>query len=342
MDKLFNKAITIADIHFGRSGNSATANKDNLDFLQWAIDEAKTFGADTCIMLGDWHDNRHSLHVSTMLASLDGMDLLNNNFKTIWWLVGNHDLLYRDRRDAASIEFSRYLENVKIIREPTTIEDVTFLPWLLEGEHKTIKTKSRYIFSHLELPNFLMNEKSGEFQEKEDSPDRKMFKASDYVFTGHFHMRQFKENICYTGNAMPFNFSDDGDDDKGIMLLEYGKEPSFKKWPGQPLYRSMKLSEMVSEPDKLLRQNMTVRVSIDLPLRYEEAQEIRDELIKVYSLRKIELINGTIEEQDFVDPDIKFRSVDQIIIEGLSDVDSAELNNQRLIDIYLSLPKYTI
>lgn len=338
MDNLFDKAITIADIHFGRSGNSPIANKDNLDFLAWAIDEAKTFGAKTCIMLGDWHDNRHSLHVSTMLHSLDGMDMLNENFETIWWLVGNHDLLYRDRRDAASIEFSRYLPNVKIIREPTTIEDVTFLPWLLEDEHKTIQTNSRYVFSHLELPNFLMNAKV-ELPESDHSIDRKKFKSADYVFTGHFHMRQFKDNICYTGNAMPFNFSDDNDDDRGIMLLEYGKEPRFKKWPGQPLYRSMKLSEMIANPDKLLKQNMTIRVSIDIPLRYEEAQEIRDTLVSDYSLRRIELINGIVDDvndQDF-SGNIKYKTVDQIVAEGLEDVDSVELSNKRLIEIYLSL-----
>ena len=43
-------------------------------------------------------------------------------------MLRHHDLLYRDRRDAASIEFSRYLPNVKIIREPITIEEDAFYP----------------------------------------------------------------------------------------------------------------------------------------------------------------------------------------------------------------------
>jgi DNA repair exonuclease SbcCD nuclease subunit len=340
--ELFKKLFWCTDQHFGKKGNDPVALKDNMDFFDWAIDEALTWGAETCILGGDLFDNRHQIGVITINAALDTLDKLSKSFKRVYILLGNHDLPYRSQRKMASVEFGRNYPNITIIREPTIIGESILLPWLMEDEYKTVKDlKGRYIFGHAEIPGFYFNSKIL-MEESEIAVQANDFNA-DYTFMGHFHGRQYKttknSNIIYTGNIFPSSFSDDGDDDKGIMLLEYGKEPSFKKWPGQPLYRSMKLSEMVSEPDKLLRQNMTVRVSIDLPLRYEEAQEIRDELIKVYSLRKIELINGTIEEQDFVDPDIKFRSVDQIIIEGLSDVDSAELNNQRLIDIYLSLPK---
>jgi hypothetical protein len=337
MHNLFDKALVIADLHYGRSGNSPVANNDNLEFIRWAIDEARTWGAETCIMLGDWHDNRNSLHVSTILASIEGMDLLNAAFKTIWWLPGNHDLLYRDRRDAASIEFAKYLPNIRLIRDPLIVEDVSFIPWLVQQEHKELNVKTRYAFAHLEMPGFYLNSKV-EMQESEHTPTAKQFRECGDVFTGHFHMRQSKGNICYTGNIMPSNFSDDGDTDRGAMLLEYGKEPFFKAWPGQPTYKSMRLSEMLSEPDRLLSQNMTVRAIIDLPLRYEEASEIRAALITAYGLRKIELINGQIEgEQQFDDAKIQFRSVDQIVIEGLASVESVELSPSRLIEMYTNL-----
>ena len=336
---MFKKIVTLADPHFGRSGNSQIANQDNINFIEWAIDEAKTWGADQCVMLGDWFDNRHTIGSSTLFFALQGLELISKGFDKSWFITGNHDLFFREKRDITSVEFAKHIPNINLINNPISIEDCTFLPWLMPNEHKTINIKnSRYIFSHLELPNFLMNSKV-ELPETEESIDIKDFNTADYVITGHFNMRQWKKNVLYTGSCMPTSFSDDGDESRGIMLLEHSKEPIFKAWPGQPLYRSMKLSEMVAEPDKLLRQNMTVRVSIDLPLRYEEANEIRDELIKVYSLRKIELINGTIEEQDFTDEDVKFRSVDQIIIEGLDSIESEELSKNRLKDIYLSLPK---
>ena len=333
---IFNKVLIFSDAHFGRGGNSIIANKDNIDFIKWAIDEAKTFGAEQCFMLGDWFDNRHTIGNETLSFALKGLELLSEAFKQSWFISGNHDMFYRTKRDVTSIEFAKHIPNIKIINDPFTVEDCTFLPWLMPDEHKTLDIKSRYVFSHLELPNFLMNSKV-ELPETEESVDIKIFDAAEYCFTGHFHWRQVKKNIFYIGNLMPFNYSDEGDSDRGIMLLEYGKEPIFHKWPGQPLYRSVKLSELVAAPDKILKQNMSLRVSIDLPLRYEEADEIREALIKEYSLRKIELINGTIEEQDFVDKNVQFRTIDQIVTEGLGAVDSVELSNKRLIEIYLSL-----
>jgi DNA repair exonuclease SbcCD nuclease subunit len=38
--------------------------------------------------------------------------------------------------------------------------------------------------------------------------------GAEYVFSGHFHFRQAKENIVYTGNIMPFNFADAWDEDR--------------------------------------------------------------------------------------------------------------------------------
>lgn len=335
---LFNKVLIISDCHFGRAGNSPIANKDNLDFLEWAIDEAKTWGADQCFMLGDWFDNRSSVGNFTLYSGLKGLEMLSAGFKQSWFIPGNHDLFYRDKRDIASIEFAKHIPNIRIINDPLTVDDCTFLPWLMPEEHKTLNVKSKYVFSHLELPNFLMNS-NVELPETEDSVDIKIFDETDYTFTGHFHWRQFKKNICYVGNIMPFNFSDENDSDRGMMLLETNKEPTFKKWPGQPLYRSMLLSELVADPDKMLKQNMTARVSLDIPLRIEEAQEIRDSLVKAYSLRKIELINGTIDEQDFKDVNVKYKTVDQMVAEGLESVDVVELSNKRLTDIFWSLPR---
>lgn len=333
---LFNKAVIFADTHFGRSGNSPQANQDNLEFLRWAIDEARTWGADDCIMLGDWHDNRHSLGVATMLASLDGIDLLNAAFRRTWWLPGNHDLLYRERRDAASIEFARWLPNIEIVRDPLTIGEVSFLPWLLPNEHKTLELTSRYVFGHLELPGFLRNAKSV-MPENDHVPSASQFCAHDWVFTGHFHMRQIKENICYIGNIMPFDFRDDGDGDRGLMLLEWGKDPIFRSWPGQPLYRSIKLTELLDTANTVLKPNMTVRLTVDMPLSYEEADEMRQAMMTSYSLRKIELCHSRTEVDQDIDQDIEFQTVDQIVFDSLEHIESAGLSKERLIDLYQSL-----
>lgn len=334
MDTLFHKAMVIGDLHFGRSGNSPQANQDNLDFLRWAIDEARTWGAETAIMLGDWHDNRHSLGIATMLSSLDGMDMMNDAFKRVIWLPGNHDLLHKTRRDAASIEFARWLPNVAIIREPILVDSVCLLPWLFPGETLDL-AGARYSFGHAPIAGFLRNSKSV-MPESSDTLTAEQFVGLEWGFNGHFHKRQVQKNLCYIGNAFPFNHTDDGDTDRGIMLLEWGKDPDFRAWPNQPLYQSIRLSDLLDQPERVLKPRMTLRLSVDLPLQYEEAQELRDGLVAAYGLRRIELNHV----RDDVEPemnDVEFQTVDQLVLASLHDIESVGLSNQRLTEIYQSL-----
>lgn len=339
IDPLFKKTVTLTDVHFGRQGNNPQANQDNLDFIDWFIEEAKTWGAERCIMMGDWHDNRHSLHVSTMSTSLQAMRKLNNAFEVVHWIPGNHDLYYRDKRDVSSVEFAELLPNVKIIREPTTVAGVTFLPWLIGNESQKLQNlKSRYIFGHLELGGFMMNAKV-EMPETDQGLKSSSFKNQDYVFSGHFHIRQTKDKVVYTGNTMPFNFSDTWDDERGMMFLEWGKDPFFKAWPMQPLFRTMRLSELLNKPQALLKDRMTARVSIDIDISFEEAQFIKDTFVTDYGLRKLELANqskASINDQDFVE-DVIYQTVDQIVIDGLKSVESVGMQADKLIELYKSL-----
>lgn len=335
---IFEQALVIADAHFGRNGNSPVANQDNSDFLKWAIDEARTWGAESCIMLGDWFHNRHQVGVATMHAALRGIEMLSDAFKRSWFLMGNHDCYFRERRDITSIEFAKHIPNIIVVNDPLIVEDTTFLPWLMPGEDKTLDLKSRYVFGHLELAGFLTNARY-EMPESDHTQSPSSFANVGEVYSGHFHKRQFRKNITYVGNLMPFDFNDDGDADRGIMLLRHARDPQFRAWPHQPLFKSMKLSELVHDADRLLRQNMTVRAMIDLPLSYEESQEVKETLTRAYGLRKIEMFNGLTtanQDQDGQD-DMPIHTVDQTVIEGLRSIQSIELSPQRLVEIYNSL-----
>ena len=149
-------------------------------------------------------------------------------------------------------------------------------------------------------------------------------------------MRQMEKNVCYVGNVFPFDFRDEGDTERGLTLLEWGHDPIFVSWPSQPLYRAMKLTQLLNSPEQL-KQNMTVRVMVDMPLQYEEAAEVRDHLVSTYSLRKLELNHSREEIDPATEPDITFQTIDQIVEESLLDIQSVGLSNQRLLDIYHSL-----
>jgi hypothetical protein len=95
------------------------------------------------------------------------------------------------------------------------------MPWLIGDEWKEVsKLKSRYIFGHFELPLFYMNAMVQMPDHGQLQGDH--FVNQEYVFTGHFHKRQHNRNIHYIGNAFPHNYADAGDDERGMMLLEWG------------------------------------------------------------------------------------------------------------------------
>ena len=158
MSKLFNKAAVFTDLHVGLKSNSVQHNNDCMDFIDWFISKAKEENCDTCLFLGDWHHHRASINIHTLQYSLRGLEKLNNAFKKVYFIPGNHDLYYRDRRDIHSVEWATHLSNITIVNDWFIQDDVVIAPWLVGDDYKKLATlKGKYLFSHLELPNFFMN-----------------------------------------------------------------------------------------------------------------------------------------------------------------------------------------
>ena len=285
---LFRKAAVFTDIHFGLKSNSTLHNEDCLAFVKWATAKAKSEGCETCLFLGDWHNSRASLNIVTLNYSLRALEHMNANFEKVYFIPGNHDLYYRDKRDIQSVEWARHLPNVEICNNWFRREDFT---------------------------NF------------------------EHVFTGHFHKRQTKKNITYIGNCFPHNYADAGDDDRGLMILEWGQDPVHYAWPDQPRYRVLGLSNVIDNAATLLAPGMHVRVQLDIEISYEEANFIKETYIKDYQLREMALIpnkNSSVDT-DMAPGEIKFESVDQIVTDQLTNIDSKFYDPKLLLKIYQNL-----
>ena len=334
---LFKKAACFTDIHFGLKSGSRIHNQDCEEFVEWFCETAKAQGCETAIFLGDWHHNRSTTDVSTMNYTVSNLERLNNEFEKVYFILGNHDLFYKDKREINSIEFMRLFPNVVPIKEPFTEGDVTFLPWLVGEEWKQVpKIKSRYVFGHFELPLFYMNAMV-------QMPDTGTLQGDhfinqEYVFSGHFHKRQSKGNITYIGNAFPHNYADAGDDERGMMILEWGSKPEYHTWPEQPVYRTYKLSQIIDTPDELLKPKMHCRVTIDLPITFEEASFIRESFMPQYDLRELMLIPEKVEIESNAAPiELQFESVDTIVMNQINAIESEAYDKNLLVDIYKDL-----
>jgi hypothetical protein len=338
MSNLFKKAACFTDIHFGLKSNSLEHNQDCSDFVDWFIKTAKSEGCETCIFLGDYNHHRASINIHTMQYGLRALERLNDAFEHVYFIPGNHDLYYRDRRDIHSVEWAKHLSNVTIVNEWFSEGDVVIAPWLVGEDYKKLaKMNGKYLFSHLELPHFYMNAMV-EMPDVGEINDTHVT-GFEQVYSGHFHKRQARKNIWYMGNAFPHNYADAGDDARGMMILEWGVDPVFKSWPNQPLFRVYKLSEVLDNPEGLLLPRSSVRVHLDIDISYEEANFIKEQLITKHNLREMALIPMKLEQHqlDLAPGEIKFESVDQIIMDQISNIESQFYDQKLLLEIYKNL-----
>ena len=338
MSNLFKKAAIFTDLHLGLKSNSILHNEDCWKFVQWMVQKAKEEGCETCLFLGDYHNNRASISILTLNYSLKCLEHMNANFDRVFFIPGNHDLYYRDKRDIQSVEWAKHLPNVEICNDWFSSGDVVIAPWLVGDDHKRIpKLTGKYMFGHFELPGYLMNA----MVEMPDHGEvrREDFNNFEHVFTGHFHKRQTKKNITYIGNAFPHNYADAGDDDRGLTILAWGQDPVYHAWPDQPRYRVLGLANIIDNADALLAPRMHVRVNLDIEISYEEANFIKETYIKDYNLREMALIpnkNSSVDT-DMAPGEIKFESVDQIVTDQITNIESEFYDNRLLLKIYQNL-----
>jgi len=335
---LFRKVAVCTDIHFGLKSNSLVHNQDCSDFIDWFIATARANGCETGMFLGDWSHQRAAINMQTLQYSLRSLEKLSRAFDRFYFIPGNHDLYYRDKRDIYSTEWARHIPNIQIVNDWFEDGDVVIAPWLVGDDHKRIpKMTAKYMFGHFELPHFKMNA----MVEMPDHGEVKVesFGGFDRVFSGHFHLRQQKKNIHYIGNCFPHNYADAGDDQRGMMILEWGSEPVFHSWTGQPLYKVLKLSQVIDSAPALLAPNMHVRVELDIDISYEEANFIKDTFVKDYALREMALIpvKSTAVDTDMAPGEVKFESVDQIVTDQLTNIESEFYDPKLLLKIYQNL-----
>lgn len=337
MTNLFRRAAVFTDIHLGEKSNSHQFLSDCERYISWFQNLVIEQDCDMILFLGDFHHHRNSININTMNVSLRILEQLDSMGLPVLFIPGNHDLYHKDRRTLSSVGYIKKFKNFNLIMDQVTIDDVCFVPWLIGEEHKNMqRVRAKYIMGHFELPTFLMNAKV----EMPDHGELKAddFKGVDYVFTGHFHKRQNKRNIHYIGNAFPHNYADAWDDDRGAMILEWGKDPVYHDWTEGPRYRTMGLERLIDDAALLLNERTYARISIDLPISYEEATFIKETMQEQYNPRELSLIPVKAAlEMDGVKLEGEFESVDQIVMNQIQSIDTTHYDKRMLAEIYNSL-----
>ena len=335
MSNLFKKAAVLTDFHFGLKSNSLQHNQDCANFVDWFITKAKKENCETCFFLGDYNHHRASINIHTLQFGLQALEKLSANFDTVYFIPGNHDLYYRDRRDIHSVEWAKHLPNIKIVNDFFSQGDVVIAPWLVHDDYKKLqKLSGKYMFGHFELPYFHMNAMVEMPDHGEINEDQ--LGGFEKVFSGHFHKRQARKNIWYIGNAFPHNYADVDDNERGAMFLEWGGEPQYVNWTECPKYKVFNLRTLLDNHANLLDEYTYARVKLDISISYEEANFIREKFAEQYNVRELQLVPIK-EEEEYEGGEITFESVNQIVLQQLDTIESNTIQKDVLINIYNSI-----
>lgn len=290
--------------------------------------------------MGDWFDNRSRIRVDSIHYSWEAVELLNGLGVPVYWLVGNHDLYFRNNRNITSLPYLGSMENIFVINELVEINNVLLSPWLTGSEFAEVPGYDvKYVFGHFELPLFLMNESVA-------MPDKgglhaDHFTNCDAVFSGHFHKRQLKVNehgipVWYPGNAFPHNFNDVNDRDRGCMMLEWGHDPEFIDWPDAPYYSRMLLSELLEQSDDLEPSNGIIEVKDDMGIEVEEAVQIKELLADKFREIRLRPANPDLDVATETNIGDDSQSVDEMVIEHLRllDTEGSDFDADLMVKLY--------
>lgn len=337
------------DIHFGKKANSEQHNQDCLNYLDWFCEQVKKDGnVDYIAFLGDWNENRSALNISTLNYSYQGAKKLNSLGLPVYFVIGNHDLYQRHTREIHSIVHFQEFDNFKVIDQPTIIEEIEgkalFSPYMFHEEYPDLAKylSLPYWAGHFEFKGF---EVTGYGMILPIGPDPKMFKGPKHIISGHFHKRQANENIIYMGNTFPMDFGDAGDFSRGLMIYDHVKqEPTWVDWEPCPKYIKTTLSGVL-DGSVLLHTESRVKCLVDVPISFEESNYLRKTFTDKYSLREFVLEESNEIKQALTDTEVtidtskydKLSTVDDLVRQMLTDIESDHLDNQKLIDIYTQL-----
>lgn len=343
---LFKKAAVFTDLHFGKKSDSEQHNIDCLNYVTWFILQVKLHKCDTIIFMGDWFDNRSRLRLDSNWYSDTAIRKLAETGLNIYWIIGNHDLYYKQKRDIHSLPaLVEYSDNITLINDITEIDDVLLCPWLVGNEFAVPATKKvKYVFGHFEFPLFLMNESV-------ECPDHggihmNHFYQCEHVFSGHFHKRQTKLNehgipVTYIGNCFSHDMNDVNDTDRGCMILEWDGEPEYLSWEEGPRYLRMQLSELVEliETDAtagIITPNTVIECKDDLNIDLEQSLSIREELQVIMRDLRLKPASEVIDAGTETEVDGEDLSVEQLVVEHLTQIDTvgSDYESNILLDLF--------
>lgn len=341
------KSALMTDIHFGGKANSVQHNEDCIRYLKWFCGRVKADkDIDHVVFLGDWNQERSAIDILTMNYSHTGAKLLNDLGLPIYFVLGNHDLYKRHSREIHSIVQFELLDNFIPIYEPTEFNEIgdgmMLCPYLFHDEYTQLSQFSHVPVwgGHFEFSGFVI---TGYSTKMKGGPNADDFSKPKNILSGHFHKRQTQKNVTFIGNCFPTNFGDEGDTDRGMATYDHTtNDLQFINWDECPVYTRVTLTDLLDGQD--LPMGARVKCVINVPIDHSESSTIRKTYTEQFKLRAFNLEESPEVREALVETSadedvvvVKATNTNEMVCEMLMGIDTKQIDNDMLIEIYQSL-----
>jgi DNA repair exonuclease SbcCD nuclease subunit len=266
----------LSDTHWGVRNDNPIFYKHYEKFYDYFFAELDRQQITTVIQLGDLFDRRKYINFRTLSESRRVVfDRLIERGITMYTLVGNHDLFFRDSVELSSADLLlQSYPNVITVSSPQTITlgntACDIIPWICKENEDQVRefiaeSKSDLCFGHFEIATFSMYRGV----ESHDGLPVSMFAKYEKVISGHYHTRSERDNIVYPGTPYEMTWSD-ADDPKGFSVFD----------------TDTRRLDFYQNPDRIF-----VRIVYDdtQPLPEIEPQQLVDRFVRVVVVAKNDL-----------------------------------------------------
>lgn len=236
------KYILLTDLHLGVRSNSKHFH-DNIQLFCERVffPYLNNNPALDIIFLGDLFDDRRKIDVYTAQRARKYFfepleSYLVTNHKTMYTILGNHDIRFRDSLESNAIrEFiaDNFTDGrIEIIDRPTTMDNMLMIPWIHKNNRDQIfqsvaDSSVDYLLGHLEL----VGHNYSKAQVSIHGDDPKPFEKFKAVLSGHYHYKHNKGNVHYLGSPTQHTWIDNATErgfhifDSNTGILEFVRNP---------------------------------------------------------------------------------------------------------------------
>ena len=221
------KVAMITDVHFCvRNASQFYLNHQKKFYDEVFFPYLKENNIKHLLFLGDFWEDRRKLDIVGMNVAFECfLDPLEELGIQVYWIYGNHDVVYRNDNSINAIDFlAKMYKNIHVIKTHEVINidglDIAMLSWVnnanLQASMEFIQTAAAPILcGHFEIKSFLMHPGSV----CDSGFDKSIFDRYESVYSGHFHTISTDGRIQYISNPFQTTWSDYGEE-KGFRILD--------------------------------------------------------------------------------------------------------------------------